>query len=51
MGIKKQVKSGKLSVTDAMNQISPQSKTYAWCERRFKKNMATRRERQEAGGK
>lgn len=36
IGIKEQVKRGVLPIADAMNRVSPQSKTYGWLLRRSK---------------
>ncbi len=35
IGIRQQVKRGLLSIADAMNVVSPQSKTYGWLQRRL----------------
>lgn len=35
VGVKVQVKRGLLSIADAMNRVSPESKTYGWLLRRL----------------
>lgn len=40
MGIREQVKQGKLPAAEAQNRVSPESKTYRWLERRIKRAQA-----------